>query len=39
MSASDSGSGEMFHALIIIEMIIIEMIGISGVGKRALGNN
>ena len=32
MSASDSGSGEMFHALIIIEMI-----GISGVGKRARG--
>ena len=34
MLASESGSGEMFHALIIIEMI-----GISGVGKRALGNN
>jgi hypothetical protein len=34
MLASDSASGDMFHALIIIEMI-----GISGVGKRALGNN
>jgi hypothetical protein len=34
MLASESGSGEMFHALIIIEMI-----GVSGVGKRDFGNN
>jgi hypothetical protein len=34
MLASDSGSGEMFHA-----PIIIEMIGISGVGKRDFGTN
>ena len=34
MLVSDSGSGDMFHALIIIEMF-----GISGIGKRALGNN
>jgi hypothetical protein len=34
MLASDGGSGEMFHALIIIEMIRI-----SGVGKRDIGNN
>jgi hypothetical protein len=34
MLASESGLGEMFHALIIIEMIRI-----SGVGKRDIGNN
>ena len=34
MLASESGSGEMFHALIIIKMI-----GSSGVGKRDFGNN
>jgi hypothetical protein len=32
--ASDSGSAEVFHALILTEMI-----GISGVGKRDFGNN
>ncbi len=34
MLASESGSGEMFHALIIIKMI-----SSSGVGKRDFGNN